>query len=134
MKNALFNGVLLCAALVLNVFGQCEREPEAPSAPVFDGIWETYYFEHNGMDVSDQYKMSLRFNDQHKCLQTLYKPGAILTAYLPYQYVESDHVLTIGTARLRLVRYDGASMHLRYLDGAQPDGFIQPWLADFIQR
>lgn len=132
MKNALFNGFLLTIILFFNLYGQCTSEPEETPAITLTGTWETYYFEHNGMDVSNQYKLNLRFSDQGKCFQILTKPGATVSELSSFHYNEAEGILTIGAARLQLVRYDGTSLRLRYLDGAQPAGYMQPWSADFI--
>ncbi|MFN0216029.1 MAG: hypothetical protein ACKVT2_17350 [Saprospiraceae bacterium] len=133
MKNSTKIYLFLALAAFSNIFAECSPEPMDPPADDLVGKWETTYFEHNGNDVTQQYQMTLHFDDQGQCVQTLIKPGGVLSSTLQYAKDPDGNVVTVGTAHLSIDKNDGTNIRLRYLNGAQPDGFIAPWTADFLR-
>lgn len=133
MKNPLKYFLLLALAALSNLYGTCTPDPVEPPANDLVGEWESYYFEHNGMDVTQQYQMILEFDDQGQCTQTLIKPGATLISTLQYAKNADGTTVNIGSANIYIDKNDGTTIRLRYLNGAQPDGFIEPWTADFLK-
>ena len=133
MKNSIKVLLFLAVASLSNIYSECSPDPIDPPADELVGKWETTYFETNGNDVTQQYFMTLKFDDQGNCTQTLVKPGATLTATLAYSKSTDGKTLTIGSANLSIDNFDGTSIRLRYLNGTQQAGFISPWTADFLK-
>lgn len=133
MKNPIKFFLLLALAAFCNIYSECAPEPVYANQPAntLEGNWETNYFEHNGMDVTQQYQMTLQFDGQGLCVQTLMKPGATLSDTLQYTENAEGTMATIGSANISISENEGNSVRLRYLNGAQPDGFIEPWVAYF---
>ncbi|GEM_PF-1535519 len=133
MKNSIKFYLFLALAAMSNIFAECTPDPIDPPADDLVGKWESYYFESNGMDVTQQYQMTLQFDDQGQCVQTLVKPGGTLSVTLQYAKNPDGTAVTIGSANLFIDKNDGSSIRLRYLNGAQPAGFIEPWTVDFLK-
>jgi len=133
MKNSINLYLFLALVAFSNLYAECSPEPMDPPAADLVGKWESYYFESNSNDVTQQYQMTLQFDDQGQCVQTLVKPGATLSSTLQYAKNPDGTAVTIGSANLFIDKNDGSSIRLRYLNGAQPAGFIEPWTADFLR-
>ncbi len=133
MKNSINLYLFLALVAISNLYAECSPEPMDPPADDLVGKWESYYFESNSNDVTQQYQMTLQFDDQGQCVQTLVKPGATLSSTLQYAKNPDGTAVTIGSANLFIDKNDGSSIRLRYLNGAQPAGFIEPWTADFLR-
>lgn len=146
MKNLLFFKLALLAALYLSLTASdCGGyggtgggiDPPNPTAADLVGAWVSYYFEQNGYEATDQYQMTLAFDHDGTCVQTLTKPpGITLTSTpLPYSMNSEGNRLTIGSAVLAIEKFDlGYELILEYQSGSQPQGFVQPWTAKFFRQ
>lgn len=133
MKNSINFYLFLALAALSNIYAECAPEPVDPPVDDLVGKWESYYFERNSLDVTQQYQMTLVFDEQGQCVQTLVKPEGTVSATLPYAKDTDGNSVSIGSAHLFIDQKDGSKMRLRYFNGAQPAGFIQPWTADFLK-
>ena len=137
MKNSIKLFLLLTIVAFSNLFSECAPEPINQQNYILDfypkGKWESSYIGINGVDVTQQYKMTLHFDDLGQCVQTLVHGGTTLSDTLPYANSTDGTTITIGSANFFIGRADFEHIILTYFNGAQPAGFIDDWSAHFFR-